>query len=262
MEEKKTILIIDDEEDIVKMLKLRFEQTYNVLTAYDGESGLQIANESKPHLIVLDINMPKMDGIEFYGRICGQDKKPRFPVLVLTARGELKDLFKQMDADGFMEKPFETDELSKEIEIIIAKRYEGAVRRKSKLAGAPKKVLIAEDNKDTFNKLAVAFLNAGYVVNSSNSGMNAVEKVLADVPDLLVIKLGLSDLSGDLVAVKLKQMPKTMDMAVVLYTQESDNLDHFVSEKISKHIGVKVIQSDDPYVLLDEARAVLKDKQE
>ncbi|MBU1061846.1 MAG: response regulator, partial [Candidatus Omnitrophica bacterium] len=186
MKEKKTILIIDDEKVLVEMLKARFEKSYNVLVAYDGKSGLEITNESKPHLIILDINMPKMNGIEFYGNICSEDKKPRYPILVLTARGELESLFKDIDVDGFITKPFRVDELNKEIEIIITKRYGSHARRRLDTINIPKKVLIVEDDGLVSDKLAVKFLNAGYTVTSSNSGMDAVEKVLADVPDLLV----------------------------------------------------------------------------
>ena len=75
------------------MLTLWLERKYNIVTASDGAEGLEVAAEVKPHLIILDINMPKMSGIEFYRRICDEHNMPKFSIIVLTARGELKDLF-------------------------------------------------------------------------------------------------------------------------------------------------------------------------
>ncbi len=120
MERKKIILIVDDETDFVELLELRLRHVgYDVIGAFNGEEGLRKATETRPDLIILDINMPKMNGLQFYKEICTEYGRSKFPVLVLTARGELKELFKQIDADGFMSKPFETDQLLKEIERVI-----------------------------------------------------------------------------------------------------------------------------------------------
>ncbi|MBI2095536.1 MAG: response regulator [Candidatus Omnitrophica bacterium] len=117
---KKIILIVDDETDFVELLELRLRHVgYDVIGAFNGEEGLKKAFETEPDLIILDINMPKMNGLQFYKEICTEYGRSRFPVLVLTARGELKELFHQIDADGFMSKPFETDELLAEIRRVI-----------------------------------------------------------------------------------------------------------------------------------------------
>lgn len=118
----KTILIVDDEADLVRMLKARLaSRGYRVLSAYDGETGLRMAYESRPDLILLDIRIPKKGGIEFYKEIRTERGRLKFPVLVLTARAELGDLFREIDADGFMKKPFETSALLREIERILGK---------------------------------------------------------------------------------------------------------------------------------------------
>ena len=120
MSEKKSILVIDDEADLVKILKFRLEKNgYRVATAPEGETGLRIAKEMRPDLIILDVNMPKMGGLEFYKKVSDEFGRPRFPILILTARGELKDLFRDIKADGFMSKPFEIDELLKKVGKII-----------------------------------------------------------------------------------------------------------------------------------------------
>ncbi|MFH1768104.1 MAG: response regulator [Candidatus Omnitrophota bacterium] len=264
MSDKKiTILLIDDEVDLVDAVsfQLKAKTDYEVIPAYNGIEGLERLNEVTPDLIILDMNMPKMGGIEFYRKICDSKAKAKYPVLILTARANLEHLFRDLNVDGFMTKPFELDDLFKEIDTIITKRYGKPEREKLKAKEGPVKVLIVEDRKESFDKIAIAFLNAGYIVNSANSGMSAIDKIMVDLPDLLVIKLGLSDIAGDLVASKLKQMPKTMDIGIVLYTPHSEELNYLVTERICAAIGIRrLLESDDPSGLLREAKIVLQDK--
>ena len=122
---KKTILVIDDDPDLVQIIKAVLSGAgYEVVTASNGLEGLERLKKVVLHLIVLDMNMPKMDGIAFYHEmIKGNAGKTKYPILVLTARANFKQFFKDMDADGFMAKPFDIDQLVKEVGAIISKRY-------------------------------------------------------------------------------------------------------------------------------------------
>ena len=258
MDDKKTILVVDDASDVRKLLKFHLENKgYQVIEAQDGEEGLQMIHESRPDLVILDINMPKMSGIEVYKKLSVGTDRPIFPVLVLTVREELGCLFKDLDVDGFVTKPFEIEVILNNIDAIMEKRYGGVAEEKPKKTSGPKKILIIENDSDAFDKIVIAFLNAGFLVNSARSGMDAIEKIMVDLPDLIVVKLGLSDLSGDLLVAKLKQMPKTMDIPVVLYTPYSSSLDHVVVDKICEKINIKLVKSDSPDVLLKKAEEVL-----
>ena len=84
------ILIVEDEPNMVAGLRDNFEfEGYEVLTAYDGEEGLQRALSDSPDLLVLDVMMPKMSGLE----VCKQlrAKRPSIPIIMLTARGQEVD---------------------------------------------------------------------------------------------------------------------------------------------------------------------------
>jgi len=121
MEQKKTILIIEDESDLAKMLKIRLElHGYDVFLAFDVAFALLQLKKITPDLIMLDVNLPDMSGIEFYKYICDEHGKTKYPTLMLTARDELKDFFKGMHADGFMTKPFKFEELLASIKRIIS----------------------------------------------------------------------------------------------------------------------------------------------
>ncbi len=109
---KEKILIIEDEEDLVKGLKLNLaDEGYEVDWAADGEEGLRKALEERPDLIILDIMLPKMNGLD----ICRELRKKNIstPIIMLTAKGEEIDkvLGLEIGADDYMTKPFSIREL-------------------------------------------------------------------------------------------------------------------------------------------------------
>lgn len=265
---KKIILVIDDDPDLTEIIKAVLIGTgYEVTTACDGLEGLERLKNITPHLIVLDMNMPRMNGISFYHEIMkGNAGKTKYPVLILTARANLEEFFKDMDVDGFMTKPFEIDQLVKEVGIIISKRYPekpsalriSGAEVKPKKEKKFKKVLIVDDNPVAFNKIVVTFVSGGYIVNSAKTGTAAIERAMAEPPDIILLKLGLQDLPGDLVASKLKQMPKTMDIPLLLYTPENQDSNYDVTNSICRKIGINdLIETDGPSVLLKESNQLL-----
>ncbi len=237
---KRTVLIIDDEEDLRETLEYKFKAGgFNVFTAVDGLDGLERLKTIKPDLIILDMNMPKMNGLEFYQEIKGENEKPKYPVLVLTARANMEQLFIDLDVDGFMAKPFDLDELFSEGENII-KKYSGSVVAKGGVEGLrARKVCIVENDKKVFNELAVAFLERGYIVNSAQSGASAIKRMTMDVPDIAIISLGLNDISGDVVIGKLNRIEKVQEVKFILYSTIILDLDkQVINQKLSEKEGV------------------------
>ena len=238
MNNQKTVLIIDDEVDLQQLLKIVLKtKGYQVEIAGNGLEGLAKLKTLRPDLIILDMNMPKMGGVEFYQNICDELSQPLYPILVLTARANMEKLFKEFNIDGFMAKPFEVDELLAEVDLIINKRSSAGKQKRISESNQPPKVCIVEDNEYTFNKIGPAFLSAGYVVNPARSGVEAIERISATVPDVVIVKLGLPDISGDIVILRLKRMSKTQHIKYVLYTEHSPEL-NAVAEKIGNKLGI------------------------
>ncbi|ARW07845.1 response regulator transcription factor [Bacillus atrophaeus] len=116
----KKILVVDDEESIVTLLQYNLERSgYEVVTASDGEEALKQAEAEKPDLIVLDLMLPKLDGIE----VCKQlrQQKLMFPILMLTAKDEEFDkvLGLELGADDYMTKPFSPREVNARVKAIL-----------------------------------------------------------------------------------------------------------------------------------------------
>lgn len=122
-QKKTTILIVDDDKDIVQTIKANLElDGYNVLCAYDGRSGLEMARKHRPNLMILDLVLPDIDGILVCQRI---RRELEFPIIMLTARDGLSDrvLGLECGADDYVVKPFNFLELSARIKAIL-KRVE------------------------------------------------------------------------------------------------------------------------------------------
>ena len=117
MEQKKTVLIVEDEKNIVDIIRFNLQRTgYDTLEAYDGEAGLAMAREKKPDLILLDINMPEMNGFELASLIREHDR--RTIIFFLTDRTEKADRLKGFSLKGndYIPKPFYPEVLIAKIE--------------------------------------------------------------------------------------------------------------------------------------------------
>ncbi|MFQ8601875.1 MAG: response regulator transcription factor [Anaerovoracaceae bacterium] len=133
------ILICDDEKDIVSALKIYLaSDDYNLYEAYDGVQALEIAEKNDIHLVLLDIMMPRMDGIQVISKL---RETCNIPVIFLTAKGEDTDkiLGLNIGADDYITKPFNPVEL--------LARVKSQLRRYMELGSAPvkKDMLIIED---------------------------------------------------------------------------------------------------------------------
>lgn len=123
------ILVVDDEERIVNFLRSKLKASgYEVLTASNGLEGLEQAQAQEPDLIVLDLLMPKMDGLDMLKELRSYSA---VPVIILTAKDADTDRIKglQLGADDYLPKPFNPDELVARIEA-IRRRLEPGERHK------------------------------------------------------------------------------------------------------------------------------------
>ena len=114
------VLVVDDEQSIVTLLKYNIEQAgYQVIVAYDGVQELEKVNEEKPDLVVLDVMLPEMDGIEVCKTI--RSDKNQVPILMLTAKDDEFDrvLGLELGADDYMTKPFSPREVVARVKAIL-----------------------------------------------------------------------------------------------------------------------------------------------
>jgi len=125
-----SVLLIDDETDIRKVLKYNLElDGFDVYSAANGPTGLKIAREKKPDVILLDWVMPKMDGLEVLAKLRDNERTRDIIVFMLTAKNMMDDVATALanGADDYIPKPFEGAELG----IRILSMFEAMRKRKS-----------------------------------------------------------------------------------------------------------------------------------
>ena len=252
MNTNKKILIIDDEVDLSQMIGFQFKaKGFEVQTAGDGLEGLAKVHDFKPDLIILDMNMPRVGGIEFYSKICGTNGKPLYPVLVLTARANVQNMFKDLDIDGFMIKPFDIEQLVREAETIMKRKKQKVAPKNVVPKKDTRRICIVDDDKKIFDQLSGIFLDADYTIIPAKSGAMAIERMVKDAPDVALVHLGLTDIAGDIVILRLSQMAKTMDVKFILYTFHGRERDRNVLERISQKKGIwTFVEYEDLHELL------------
>lgn len=122
---KEKILIVDDECDIVELVRFNLEREgYETLVAFSGEEALSKANKEMPDLMVLDLMLPGIDGLEVTRRIRGKQETMKIPIVMLTAKGEESDIVTglELGANDYISKPFSPRELVARIRGIIRRR--------------------------------------------------------------------------------------------------------------------------------------------
>ncbi|HNV87024.1 MAG TPA: response regulator [Candidatus Omnitrophota bacterium] len=122
---KRKILVIDDQEDLRLVVQDRLTRSgYEVETAEDGKAGLGKAKTLKPDLILLDVNMPKMDGFHVLEHLKKSGETRDIPVIMMTGRNQPEDIRKAIEgyAEKYITKPFEFDQLMAEVRSSLSLR--------------------------------------------------------------------------------------------------------------------------------------------
>ena len=128
MEARKRILVIDDEPDLVEMIRMALERKFEVITAFDGKEGIAKAKAEKPDAIVLDIMMPEMDGFAACRELKDNPQTALTPILIVTG---VADYFgrtqytklsgMEIEAEDFISKPVDPNELVSRVEALLEK---------------------------------------------------------------------------------------------------------------------------------------------
>lgn len=257
MKTKPQILLVDDDEHLLITMRdyLTFEG-FDVREARTGQEALEKIDAAAPDLIILDISMPQMSGLTFLKEMPAEEERPKYPVLVLTARAAMEEFFGNMPIDGFLAKPCPLDQLVQAIRHILAVR----VGSDDGLPQEKVMILLGEDNAGTAGAIETHFAEYGYGVESVRHGAEILERAVSMQPSAILVKEALLGMSGSRVASILASMTGTRDIPVVLYDES------MVYEE-DRHYGMrtptgvkKLTSSAEPAVLLSSVRTVMEQR--
>lgn len=184
------ILCVDDDPDTLEIIKIGLEfRNYHIITATNGEEALQKITSELPDLVVLDVMMPKIDGLEVCRRAKENFFTSQIPVILLTARGQVEDKVHGLSigADDYLVKPFDMRELAARVEMIL--RRTRLSLEASPLTGLPGNIAIQReiDRRIKAKELfAVCYMDLdNFKAYNDRYGHSAGDKVIKATADII-----------------------------------------------------------------------------
>ncbi|UCE40906.1 MAG: response regulator [Candidatus Aminicenantes bacterium] len=227
---KKTakILIIEDDPVAVAILKFRLKaRKYHVIVAHTGEEGIKLAHQQLPDLILMDMVLPGLHGLEATIRLKNDPKTKDIPIFAVTAMGS-SEFVEACHQDGicvFIKKPYDFRELLKHIH-----------QYSSREEKVEKKVLIINEDPALVTLMASYLKEYGYLVISKPPRMFNVDHVLEVAPDVILLDIDLLEDWGVAIFEILRKTPSTNSIPIILMASQltSDEL-----KEIAKQLGAE-----------------------
>jgi CheY-like chemotaxis protein len=202
------ILVVEDDLVSREMIKIRLaKQGYKVIVAHTGEDGIRIAQEEMPDLILMDMLLPGIHGLEATIQLKKNPQTKKIPVFALTIMNS-PDFIKACYQDGicvFLRKPYDFKEL-----LVNVKRYIPDNKVTSK------KIMIINDNPDLTSVMTTNLKRHGFEVISAPEGMIRIDDIKKKKPDLILLDIDMLEDWGITVFKILKKSDATMSIPIVL----------------------------------------------
>ena len=228
-EEGATILLVDDSMVIHAYVEAALKpHGFHVLHAHDGAEGLAVAAQTRPDLILSDIDMPVMNGFEMCRQLRQQEATRDTPILILSARGAGVDIDKGFDvgANDFLTKPVSENELISRMELMLGRVGDSSRPRE--------KVLVVEDSSLQRSVIARAIAQQGFEVITAEDGKQGLDLALEHLPDLVITDSEMPEMNGRDLTRALKTREQVADIPVVMLTAADSPL----SRLKGRHAGV------------------------
>lgn len=213
-ERARRILVVDDHPVNLKLVcELLQSEGYEVTKAVDADDALAAIERARPDLILMDIALPGMDGLTLTRKIKQERRCPGVPIVALTAFAMKGDAEKAADAgcDGYLSKPIDTRRFPGQIAAFLDRPQPG---------GTPDalKVLVIEDDTVDLKLVAAVLATGGLTVQQRHSADGAVEAVVADPPDVILLDIRLPGVNGRELAQRLRADSRTSSIPIVAVT--------------------------------------------
>ncbi len=233
------VLIIDDRHSLVWFIQRILQQAgYDVISAYDGTDGLRKARQEKPDLIILDTVMPRMNGFEVYHQLQMDNDTSGIPVLFLTieegldkkklevpqprrlrrsSRPQRRPDNKGEAITDFLTKPFTAEQITAKVRTMLQSSQSGAEQATTN-AGKPL-ILIVDDARSLVLLAERTLQKEGYDVITAYDGLDGLQKVRDEKPDLIILDIVMPGLDG---IQALKFIRKYSGTPILMLTSESE----------------------------------------
>jgi CheY-like chemotaxis protein/class 3 adenylate cyclase len=215
---RKLILLADDSPMIHRhTVPILEEDGYEVVSAMDGADGLRKARETRPDLIITDIEMPKLDGYELCKAIKDGPETAHIPVLIASSLGEAADLEKGFDAgaDDYLIKPVVPEELITRVQQLFL----------GTMPASRERILVVDDSPAQRHYVEDCLARQGFEVSTAENGKLGLDKALALRPALVVSDYEMPEMTGFEMVHALKRNPETRNIPVIMLTARDSKRD-------------------------------------
>jgi CheY-like chemotaxis protein len=206
------ILIVDDDEIEIALARQAFEnQGYRIFSAANGEEALDIVNSYDLDLIITDVIMPIMDGVDLFKALKEKDRTKNIPIIIITSNPVFKDSFMSLGGiDGFLEKPIKTEEIKVKVKSIL----ELAKEQKSQ-----KKVIVLGNNKATCQSIIAQLESVGCRTLLAKNSIALITDALLTKPNVIILDVLLKDIPAKETIKALRAFSILHDCKILAYTQ-------------------------------------------
>jgi signal transduction histidine kinase/CheY-like chemotaxis protein len=240
------VLVVDDDatarELIAEQLKA---EGFSVVTAAGGLEGLKLAKDLRPIAITLDVMMPDLDGWSVLAALRQDADLAEIPVIMITILDEHRRGV-ALGAAGYLTKPIDRERLHR-----MVSRFRASAR--------PTRVLLVDDDKDQRERLRGWLEGEQWAVQESGNGREALTRLQADKPDVILLDLMMPEMDGFAVVAALQKEPRWCDIPVIVITAR--DLDAKDRERLNSGVqSVLVKETFRPAELVERIRRLVQSK--
>ena len=233
------ILVVDDIAANVKLLEAKLSaEYYDVITADNGRTAIEVAETQAPDIILLDVMMPGMDGFEVCTELKANPKTAHIPVVMVTALSDVADRVRGLEsgADDFLSKPVNDIALFARVRSLVRLKMMmdelrvrqetsgrlGAIASEFELADSPARVLVVEKSRFTTQRLSEYLAEADHEVVCAETGERALELGRAQQFDLVIVGIDLGGEDGLRLCSQFRSQEETRHLPLLLLLEDMD----------------------------------------
>ncbi len=218
-----TVLVVEDNPANMKLAVLLLKSAgHTVLCATDAEAGLTLARDARPGLILMDIQLPGIDGIEAISLLKRNEATRGIPIIALTAlamKGD-EERIRAAGCDDYIAKPMQYKEFLAAVAGQLGRVMSASAPANP--AGGAARILLVDDEDDNREVLELVLAWEGFEISQASSGREALAKVARQAPDLILLDLMMPEMTGYEVLETLKADPATRAIPVMMVSAITD----------------------------------------